>query len=80
MTSIFNIPRFWRRHQKVKNTSLHSRSFYICRHSSVFQKLSDQDECNMAHKGGIKCYGGEKAVITKGNSPDPQKRIEITFN
>lgn len=34
----------------------------------------------MAHEGGINCYGGEKAMITKGSFPDPQKRTDFTFS
>lgn len=43
-----------------KGKSLHSRSPY------VLKKLWDQDKCIMAHKGGIKGYGDEKAMITEG--------------
>lgn len=54
-----------------KNKYLHSRGFGHCRSSYVLKKLSDQDEGLMTHKGGIKCYGGEKAMIT-GNFPELQ--------
>lgn len=43
----------------------------------MLKKLSDQDECIMAHKGGIKCYGDEKAMIT-GKFPDPWNMTKIT--
>lgn len=43
-----------------KGKSLHSSNPY------VLKKLSGQDKCIMAHKGGIKSYGDEKAMITEG--------------
>lgn len=34
-------------------------------HMSSRNWLADQDECTTAHKGGIKSYSDEKAMITE---------------
>lgn len=42
----------------------------------VLRKLSDQDECLMAHNGGTKCCGCEKAMITEDIFQIPRTELK----
>ena len=62
--------------EKRKGKSLHSRSFYLCRSPCVLKKLSEQDECLMAHSGGTKCCGWEKALVTEDTVQMPRTELK----
>lgn len=62
--------------KRRKGKSLHSRRFYFCRSPYVLKKLSDQDECMMAHTGGIMYCGGKKAMITEDSFQIPRTELK----